>query len=298
MKPYSTFRTVKSIYDLTIMDDYMASRIFGDRKIISEFLSVILKKPINIIHVRTQVQERPRKGSHYVIYDILAIDDHGNIYNIEIQNYDEKDFILRLTYNAGILITRALKKGEDYSQLRNTTVIALCSHDPIGSDETYYESSYPFENYPDKKMGPRTRMIALNARGKKSSGDMDIDQLMDYIKTNRRNNGRLTILLDDARRRVCEDEMERKAFMRELYQGQLAGDRIAREENKEMRKEIEQMKKENAQMKKEDSEKSRKIALRLHDDGMDIAKIARMLDADPHQVDGWIIRENEKKYEA
>ena len=298
MITYNTFRNVETIYDLTIMDDYMAFKIFGDKKVVSEFLSVILKKPVNIVHVRTQVQERPRKGSHYVIYDVLAIDDHGNIYNIEIQDYDEKDLILRMTYNAGILVTRSLKKGEKYSQLRKTTVIALCSDDPVGSGETYYESEYPFEKYPDKKMEPRNRMIALNARGKKSSGDMDIDQLMDYIKTNRRNNGRLTVLLDDARRKICADEKEQEAFMTELYQGQNAGDRIAREENKQIKKENLQMQKEIEQMKKEDSEKSRKIALRLHDDGMDIAKIARMLDADPCQIDDWIVRENEASYHS
>ena len=331
-----TFRTVKSIYDLTIMDDYMASRIFSDKKTVSEFLSIILGHPVNIVHCRKQVQVRPRKNAHYVIFDILAIDDHGNIYNIEIQNYDEKDFILRLTYNAGILISMALGKGKKYEELKHTNVIALCSSDPVGSGETCYDASYPFENYPDQKMKPVARMIALNARGKKSSGNMDIDLLMDYIKTNRRNNGRLTVLLDDARLKICNDEKEREAFMTELYQGQHAGDVIARKQVKEMKKEIERMKAESAQykelyqgqkagdeiarkqneeMKKEIAQKQKKIeemtkeaekykeekknsALKLYDDGMDIAKIAGILNTDPQQVNGWIVSENEASYDA
>ena len=140
-----TIRTVESIYDLTIMDDYMSSKIFSDKKTVSEFLSIILGHPVNIVRIMTQVQVRPGKKSHYVVYDVIAIDDQDNIYNLEIQDYGEKDFILRLTYNAGILITKALKKGEAYSTLRKTTVIALCSRDPVGSGKKYYESEYPFE---------------------------------------------------------------------------------------------------------------------------------------------------------
>lgn len=121
-----------------LMNDPLMRVVFNDIPTLEYLLRVIMKDPsLKVIDKTIQADYKNLEG-HSVILDIVAVDGNGVIYNIEIQQKPEGAVPERARYNAGMVDSKELTEGEDFTKLPNSFIIFITDKDEserILSDE-------------------------------------------------------------------------------------------------------------------------------------------------------------------
>lgn len=85
--------------------------------------------------------------------DIVATDENGRVYNIEIQRSDKGASIKRARYNSSLLDANVTEPGDDYENLAETYVIFITENDVLKAglpiyhiDRTIKETGVMFGN--------------------------------------------------------------------------------------------------------------------------------------------------------
>ncbi|MCB6992392.1 PD-(D/E)XK nuclease family transposase [bacterium 210820-DFI.6.37] len=114
-----------------LLDDDFMSKVFED-KACSEFLLKIVldKKDLNVQKVRVQYDVKNLQGRS-IRLDIVATDENGWMYNIEIQRSDKGASIKRARYNSSLLDANVTEPGDDYENLAETYVIFITENDVL-----------------------------------------------------------------------------------------------------------------------------------------------------------------------
>lgn len=133
------------IKQLTLFDDVMMTACFDDKETIQEVLRIILKKTFLVKKVTVQQDNGP-SYYHGTRFDVLAIDEKGKLCNIEVQQKDDGALVERASFYSGRLSTMALKKGEDYSKLRETYVIFITASDIFRRNLPIYNIKRRFDD--------------------------------------------------------------------------------------------------------------------------------------------------------
>ena len=77
--------------------------------------------------------------------DILAEDESGKIYNIEIQRADKGADPRRARYNLAMLDSHALKRKSDFADLPETYIIFITENDYLGRGKPIYQVRKTFD---------------------------------------------------------------------------------------------------------------------------------------------------------
>ena len=114
--------------------DFACKRVLGDPQhpsITLHFLNSVLRFPTPIREVRiiNPAIEKDFSDDKWSLLDILATDDSGRMYDIEVQTTRPYGLRQRLVYYAARLLVGQLKKGQDYHHLRSS--IGICLLDGI-----------------------------------------------------------------------------------------------------------------------------------------------------------------------
>lgn len=127
-------------------DDFMTKVFEGHPECIELVLRIIMDKPdLKVLDVRTQVfVENILNRS--VRFDVLATDQTGTKFNVEIQRTDRGAGKKRARYNSSMMDANYLPKGEDFNALPDTYVIFITEHDVIGKGEALYPIGRCFLN--------------------------------------------------------------------------------------------------------------------------------------------------------
>jgi predicted transposase/invertase (TIGR01784 family) len=126
----------KIIDDLILFDDRFASLVFQNNTEAAHLLisTVIGFDDFTIEHVNTQEEIIPGLTSgKKVILDVLAKDDTGRNFNIEIQNIPKDFGPRRARYYASAADIQMLEAGQNYSELADRYTIIFLSQDPDNS---------------------------------------------------------------------------------------------------------------------------------------------------------------------
>ena len=70
--------------------------------------------------------------------DVFVDDGTGTVYDVEMQNVDEKNLALRSRYLLSSFDRDRIERGEDYIELGKSIVIFVCVFDPLGKGERVY----------------------------------------------------------------------------------------------------------------------------------------------------------------
>ena len=101
-------------------DDFLTKCFEGDTASIELVLRIILNKhDLKVLDVRTQVFIE-NLLNRSVRLDIVATDDTGMKFNVEIQRSDKGAGRRRARYNSSMMDVNFLKKGEDFDELPET----------------------------------------------------------------------------------------------------------------------------------------------------------------------------------
>lgn len=195
--------SIKRYEDLTISDDFMFGIIMRQSKYCKPFLETVLG--IKIDHIEyPKVQEVIDLDikAKSIRLDVYVDDGENTVYNIEMQNISKPDQPKRMRYYQGLIDLDLIEKGQDYSELKNSIVIFVCTFDPFKLGRHYYS----FENIciedPGLRLNDGTKKIILNTKGIVDDISPDLKSLLDFIDGNKPENAftkELSVAVEDAR---------------------------------------------------------------------------------------------------
>ncbi len=161
---------------LRLFDDKFMSVCFdGYNEGAELLLRIILRR--NDFKIKSVVTQKSYKNlqGRDVILDIVAQDESGTVYNIEVQRDGQRAGGERARYHLGILDSSNLKPNEDFNKLPKTYVIFITEKDVIGGRLPIYTVIKVVEELGDG-FEDRSRLIYVN--GTDQNPETDLGKLM------------------------------------------------------------------------------------------------------------------------
>ena len=203
----------KSIEELTIVDDFMFGAVMRDPKLCKPLLELILNVKIRKIeYPELQKTIDKRYGSKAIRLVVYVEDEAGTVYDVEIQTTEKKHLPKRTRYYQGIIDLHILEKGEDYTALRKSLVIFICTYDPFGKGRWVYTFENRCLEDQSVALGDGAVKIILNTRGSVGEISAGLRALLRYMDGFAPESG-YTKALDSAVMDVRRDEKWRRGFM-------------------------------------------------------------------------------------
>ena len=135
--------------DLGISNDFLFGRIMMEEKICKPFLETLLEIKIHHIeYLEPQKTVNLKIDAHSVCFDIY-VDDGKTIYNCEMQTTTNKNLPKRSRYYQGMIDINLLSKSMNYSKLKKSFVIFICTFDPFDKDSYVYTFQNTCKEYPE-----------------------------------------------------------------------------------------------------------------------------------------------------
>jgi predicted transposase/invertase (TIGR01784 family) len=138
------------------------------------------------------------------VLDVIAVDEEGTQYHIEIQLADNDDHILRVRFYSAMVDSELLEKGTKYKDLPNTFIFYISMNDfmKLGEPIARVNSTIGTKNkvYDDGK-----HIYFVNAA---VDDDSEVSRLMDYFKLADPNDASHGELSDRVHLLKCEKEGE------------------------------------------------------------------------------------------
>lgn len=120
-------------------DDFLTKCFEGNTECIELVLQIVLDKPdLKVVDVRTQVFVE-NLLNRSVRLDVLATDNAGRKFNIEIQRADKGAGRKRARYNSSMMDANLLEKGEDFDALPETYVVFITENDVMEKGKPLYQ---------------------------------------------------------------------------------------------------------------------------------------------------------------
>ena len=122
---------LQRIREFRLLDDDFMSKVFENKQCSELLLQVILNRnDIKVQNVYIQFDIKNLQGRS-VRLDILAVDNSGKIYNIEIQRSNKGAGVKRARYNSSMLDSNITEPGDKYEKLNETYIIFITENDII-----------------------------------------------------------------------------------------------------------------------------------------------------------------------
>lgn len=171
-------RTVEQIVDdMNLFDDDLMSMVFdGNIEATELLLKIILKQDdIQVVSVVGQREfQSPVVGGRDIRLDILAKDNTGKHYNVEVQKKPEGAHIRRARFNSSMMDSRMLKEGQEFSELQDSYMVFITQTDIFGYGIPIYTVNRYFEEI-DDLFDDGSHIVYVNGNYK---GDDTIGRLM------------------------------------------------------------------------------------------------------------------------
>lgn len=145
---------LEAIEKFRLIDDTFFNLCFdGDTDCMELLLQTVFKRnDIKVLEVVTQRTAQNLYGRS-VRFDVLAIDDEGKIYNVEIQRASEGANPKRARFNHALIDSREINKGTEYKDFPEVWVIFITEKDIFDAklpmyhiERTITELSQPFDD--------------------------------------------------------------------------------------------------------------------------------------------------------
>lgn len=127
--------TIETAVNLRLIDDALFRLAATDRAFCQEVLRTILGDD-KIKVVRVEAQETITSLHREVTLDVLCEDEHGRLFNVEVQKGNREDDIKRCRFHAATVTAAKTPKGTNFKDVPNVTVIYLSDYDALGYGKT------------------------------------------------------------------------------------------------------------------------------------------------------------------
>ena len=221
----------KPIEELTIVDDFMFGAVMSNPRYCKPLLELILGVRIREIrYPEAQKSMSERYASKGIRLDVYVEDDAGTVYDVEIQTADKQGLPKRMRYYQGIIDLHILEKGADYTALRRSFVIFICTYDPFGKGRYAYTFESRCLEDSALALGDGATKIVLNTKGHVGEVSAELKELLRYMNGHAPGND-YTRELDDMVSAIRGDEKWRLEYMllnEMLWRSERLGERKSR----------------------------------------------------------------------
>ena len=156
-------------------------------KICKKLIETLLKiKVEKIEYIESEKSVESPYLNHGVRFDVY-VKDSNKIYDIELQTYDD-DIPKRMRYYQSMMDMDCLMKGQEYSELKETFIIFICTFDPFGQNQPCYliqNKYYVEETKTFYDINDGAKKIVFNASAYEKEKDIEIKNFLKYTSSNK-----------------------------------------------------------------------------------------------------------------
>ena len=170
--------------ELTIQDDFIFQHVMRNSEICKHFLEKLLDFKIRRLdYLQLEKTFEPHLRSKGVRFDLYVEDEHGIAYDVEMQTTEPRPGALakRTRYYQSAIDTNALQRGDDYSKLKNSFIIFVCTFDPFDENRCIYTFRNRCVESEGLELNDGATKIFLNVNGMFGNVDDDIKNFLLYI---------------------------------------------------------------------------------------------------------------------
>ena len=270
---------MKKYEELELRDDFMFSRIMSNPKFVKPLLETILGVKIRkIVYPQTQKTIDLSLQAKGIRLDVYVEDDQNTVFNLEMQTSDGANLPKRMRYYQGMIDLNILDKGQDYTTLKKSYVIFICTFDPFGEGRHIYTFCNTCQENTALTLDDDAVKIILSTKGTMDDVSPEMKRILDYID-GKGASDEYTKQLEEAVRSARQNESWRLGYMTleyEYRQRYLEGKEEGRAEGR-------------AEGREEGREEGRaegreRTIQKLHERGESIASIADIVELNEEEV--------------
>ena len=258
---------MKKYEELELRDDFMFSRIMSNPKFVKPLLEAILGVKIRkIVYPQTQKTIDLSLQAKGIRLDVYVEDDQNTVFNLEMQTSDGANLPKRMRYYQGMIDLNILDKGQDYTTLKKSYVIFICTFDPFGEGRHIYTFCNTCQENTALTLDDDAVKIILSTKGTMDDVSPEMKRILDYID-GKGASDKFTEELEEAVRSARQNERWRLDYMTleyEYRQRYLEGKEEGREEGR--------------------AEGRERTIQKLHERGESIASIADIVELNEEEV--------------
>ena len=274
---------MKKYEELELRDDFMFSRIMSNPKFVKPLLETILGVKIRkIVYPQTQKTIDLSLRAKGIRLDVYVEDDQNTVFNLEMQTSDNRNLPKRMRYYQGVIDLNILQKGQDYTKLKKSYVIFICTFDPFGEGRHIYTFCNICQENTALTLDDDAVKIILSTKGTMDDVSPEMKRILDYID-GKGASDEYTKQLEEAVRSARQNERWRLDYMTleyEYRQRYLEGKEEGREDEYQQRYEEGLKEGEETGIAKTNERSIRKLYKR----GESIASIAEFVELDEEAV--------------
>lgn len=260
-------REIKPYEELELKDDFMFGLIMHDSKYVKPFLEMILKIKIRkVVYPQSQKSIDLSANAKAIRLDVYVEDDQNTVFNLEMQTSDNRNLPKRMRYYQGVIDLNILQKGQDYTKLKKSYVIFICTFDPFGEGRHIYTFCNICQENTALTLDDDAVKIILSTKGTMDDVSPEMKRILDYID-GKGASDKFTEELEEAVRSARQNERWRLDYMTleyEYRQRYLEGKEEGREEGR--------------------AEGRERTIQKLHERGESIASIADIVELNEEEV--------------
>ena len=264
-------REIKPYEELELKDDFMFGLIMHDPKYVKPFLEMILKIKIRkVVYPQSQKSIDLSANAKAIRLDVYVEDDQNTVFNLEMQTSDNRNLPKRMRYYQGVIDLNILQKGQDYTKLKKSYVIFICTFDPFGEGRHIYTFCNTCQENTALTLDDDAVKIILSTKGTMDDVSPEMKRILDYID-GKGASDKFTGALEEAVCSARQNERWRLDYMTleyEYRQRYLEGKEEGREEGR-------------AEGRAEGRERT---IQKLHERGESIASIADIVELNEEEV--------------
>lgn len=227
----------KPFKELDLSNAFLFAAALEDEETCQQVLEIILGFPISKVKIRAEYSLLFSSDFRSIRLDIYASDEMQVMYNIEMQNSDEKNIAKRSRYHQAEMDVMSLKPGEDFNDLKPSYVIFICAFDPFG----YGLYRYTFEQKcleRDLKLNDGTTKIFLSTKGK--NADEVPKELIHFLKYVEESTDEYVASIEDEAVEKIHNKVKQLKEWRELEASYMYFEELLEERQKEGKAEAKQ----------------------------------------------------------
>lgn len=262
---------MKKYEELELRDDFMFSRIMSNPKFVKPLLETILGVKIRkIVYPQTQKTIDLSLQAKGIRLDVYVEDDQNTVFNLEMQTSDGANLPKRMRYYQGMIDLNILDKGQDYTTLKKSYVIFICTFDPFGEGRHIYTFCNTCQENTALTLDDDAVKIILSTKGTMNDVSPEMKRILDYID-GKGASDKFTEELEEAVYSARQNERWRLDYMTleyEYRQRYLEGKEEGRAEGREEGR----------------AEGRERTIQKLHERGESIASIADIVELNEEEV--------------
>ena len=203
---------LRRIQSLRLLDDDFMNKVFEDKACAEFLLQIILERTdLTVQKVHSQHNLKNLQGRS-VRLDILATDEAGRVYNIEVQRSDKGAGAKRARYNSSLIDANITEPGDNYENLNETYVIFITEQDVLKAGKPIYHIDRMIQET-SASFGDGSHILYVNAQIKDNTA---LGQLMHDFACTKAEEMHYPILAK--RVRYFKEEQEGVATMSRIFE--------------------------------------------------------------------------------